>query len=104
MQPTSLEKPIEFWWPHPDALQDLTVEDGEGGFDLSAPDDTECGAWLSYWNQSPEHVQIFNEAFTESLRNHLDTLKDENGENENLPVGSQSDSEQAQDECSGPQP
>jgi hypothetical protein len=101
MQPTNLEKPIEFWWPSPEAIQNLVVEDVEGGFDLSAPDDSECGLWLSYWNQSPEHVQTFSDAFTEMLRSYLDTLKDENGEDEILPDGSQSAAEQTQDVSPG---
>jgi hypothetical protein len=104
MQSTNLEKPIEFWWPHPDALQDLTVEDAEEGFTLSAPDDTECGDWLSYWNQSPEHLQVFSDAFTEALKTHLDFLNKQNGENEVVPDGSQSDREQAEDDGTGTLP
>ncbi len=48
----------EMWWPSPEAFEDLTVEDAEHGFDLSAPDDTECGEWLAFWNQDEAHHKI----------------------------------------------
>jgi hypothetical protein len=102
MQSTNLVKPTEFWWPHPDSLLDLKVEDVEDGYDLSAPDNTECGDWLSYWSQSPEHVQVFTDAFTEALKSHIDFLDKQNGKDEVVPVGSQSDREQAQDVSAGP--
>jgi hypothetical protein len=103
MQLTNSEKPTEvFWWPHPDAIQDLVVEEAEHGFDLSAPDDTECGDWLNYWNQSPERLQTFNDAFIEALKSQLDSLEKQNGENEVLQHGGQSDREQAQDVSPGP--
>ena len=97
MQSTTFPKLSDgsFWWPSPEAIQDLVVEDVEGGFDLSAPDDTECGAWLSYWNQTPEHVQTFSDAFTEMLRTHLDTLEEENGKTE-ITDGRQCNPEQAE--------
>ena len=85
----------EFFWPSPEALEDLMVEDAEEGFTLIAPDDTECGEWLAHWNQSPEHIKLFTEAFTEALKNNLDTLLEEHGQTENLTDGQQCDSEQA---------
>ena len=78
---------LGMWWPHPDAFRDLTVEDAEYGFDLSAPDDTECGAWLAYWNQSEEHKKVFNDAFIKLLTDRLDQLEIENGKDEDLTVG-----------------
>lgn len=63
---------LEMWWPHPDSLKDLTVNDSETGFDLSAPDDTECGDWLKYWNQSEEHQKFFSEQFVKVLINQLE--------------------------------
>ncbi len=82
----NLEKPIdlEMWWPSPEALQDLQVEDWEEGFHLSAPDGTACAEWLNFWTQSKEHEQIFNQAFEEMLRIYLDTLENQHGENEEL--------------------
>jgi hypothetical protein len=102
MQSTNLGKPIEFWWPHPAALQDLTVEDVEDGYDLSAPANTECWDWLSYWSQSPEHHKVFTDAFIETLKAHIDFLDKQNGKDEVVPDGSQSDREQAQDVSTGP--
>lgn len=67
------------WWIRPKDLDDLTVEEVEGGFDLSAPDGTECAAWLSYYNQTEELRQTFNDAFVEMLMEHLENLKEHHG-------------------------
>jgi hypothetical protein len=101
MQSTNSEKPIEFWWPHPEAFQDLTVEDVEEGFTLSAPDDTECAEWLSYWSQDEAHHKVFEDEFTRCLTDYANKALETHGENEVLPVGSQSDREQAQDVGTG---
>lgn len=86
MQPMNSEKPTlnEMWWPSPEALQDLQVEDWEEGFHLSAPDGTACAEWLNFWTQSKEHEQIFSQAFEEMLRIYLDTLENQHGKNEEL--------------------
>lgn len=63
------------WWPHPDSLSDLKVEDAEEGWDLSAPDDTECGAWLSYFSQSEEHRAFFERNFVGTLIQHCEYLE-----------------------------
>ena len=91
----------EFFWPSPEALEDLMVEDAEEGFTLIAPDDTECGEWLAYWNQSPEHIELFTEELTASLTSYIETI---NGKNEILPDGSQSDSSETQNVSTGSQP
>ena len=91
---------VEFFWPSPDAFEDLTVEDTEEGFTLTAPDDSECGEWLAYWNQSPEHLELFTEAFTESLTSYIETI---NGKNE-VPDGIDSDRVETQDVSTGSQP
>jgi hypothetical protein len=101
MQSTNSEKPIEFWWPHPDAFEDLTVEDAENGFTLSAPDDTECAEWLSYWDQDEAHHKIFEDEFIRVLTDQANKTLETHGENEVLPVGSQSDREQTQDVGTG---
>jgi hypothetical protein len=93
----------EMWWPSPEAFEDLTVEDAEHGFDLSAPDDTECGEWLAYWNQDEAHHKVFEEEFTAVLRNYANRVLENHGENEELPDGGQENRVQAQDECSGTQ-
>lgn len=92
------ETPLEMWWPTPEALVDLTVEDDEEGFTLSAPDGTDCSIWLQYWNQSEEHLNTFNEAFKEMLQAYLSTLDYENGEDEELPHRGTEDRVETQDD------
>ena len=104
MQSTDSLKPTEFWWPSPEAFDDLTVEDAEEGFTLEAPDDTECGEWLAYWNQTPDHIECFTEAFTEALKNNLDTILGQDGQTQELTDWQQRDPEQAEDVGTGSQP
>jgi hypothetical protein len=72
--------PIEMWWPSPEAFEDLTVEDAKRGFDLLAPDDTECGEWLAYWNQDEAHRALFEKEFTSVLLNYANKVLEANGE------------------------
>lgn len=74
-----MSKESDVWWISLEAISDLTIEEIEGGFSLSAPDGTECSAWLSYYNESDERREIFNAAFVEMLRQHLETLKEQDG-------------------------
>jgi hypothetical protein len=101
MQSTDFLKLTEFWWPSTEAFDDLTVEEAGEGFTLTAPDDTECGEWLAHWNQSPEHIKLFTEAFTENLRNYLATI---DGQTEDFTDGQQRDSEQTENVGAGSQP
>ena len=103
MQLTDSPKPTEFWWPDPSAFEDLTVEDAEQGFTLIAPDDTECGEWLAHWNQSPEHIELFTEAFTEALKNNLDTLLEQHGQTESISNGLHKDGVKTEDVSAGSQ-
>jgi len=73
-----------FWWPSLEALKDLTVEDAEEGFTLIAPDGTECAEWLAYWNQSPEHIELFTKEFINAIKNSLDSILEENGQTKKL--------------------
>ena len=100
MQSTVSQKPTDFWWPSPDAFDDLTIEDTDENFTLTAPDDTECGEWLAYWNQTPEHIELFTEALTESLKNNLDNLLEQHGKNE-VPDGIDSNRVETQDVSTG---
>jgi hypothetical protein len=95
---TASLKPTDFWWPSPEAMDVMTVVDSEGGFTLEAPDDSECGEWLAFWNQSPEHVELFTEEFNKSLSSYLENT---NGKNEVLPDGSQSDPSKTQNVSTG---
>jgi len=101
MQSTNSEKPIEFWWPSPEAFESLTVEDAEEGFTLEAPDDSECGEWLAFWNQSPEHIEIFSDAFTEALMSRIKTLESQNGKDEIVPDQQSGHSEQTENDGTG---
>lgn len=70
-EPTGLH---QIWWPSPEALDDLTVEDSEEGFSLSAPDNTECAAWLAYYNQTEELREQFNREFLAAITDYVKTL------------------------------
>ena len=92
----------EWWWPHPDAFNDLEVTDIEEGWQLSAPDDTELAEWLSYWSQDEEHHALFQKVFLKALTDHAEFVLNDletNGKNEDVPVGGHTDPEQAEDEC-----
>jgi len=56
------------WWPHPDAFDDLVITDTEEGFELSAPDGSECALWLEYFNFTEELQEEFQTAFVQMLR------------------------------------
>jgi hypothetical protein len=62
------------WWPSHEGIQELIVTDTEEGFELSAPEGTECADWLAFWIQSPEHHQFFNDQFVKTLLSHLEHL------------------------------
>jgi hypothetical protein len=70
------------WWPSPEALKDLKVNDFEKGFELEAPSNSECAEWLNFWSQSEEHQEFFNGQFVQMLTDYLATL---NGENQDQP-------------------
>jgi hypothetical protein len=80
MQSTNSEKPTEFWWPSPEAFESLKVEATDEGFKFDAPDDSECGEWLVFWSQSPEHIELFTEVVIKSLLNHANTISEQHGE------------------------
>jgi len=104
MQSTDSQKPTEFWWPSPEAFDDLTVEDNEEGFTLDAPDDTECGEWLAYWNQSSEHIELFTEEFTKVLTNHANTTLEQHGQTKEFTDGLHEDGFKTEDVSPGSQP
>ena len=73
---------IEMWWPSPDAFEDLMVEDTETGFDLSAPDGSECGDWLAHWNQDEAHHKVFEQQFVHILSQYANQVLEAHGETE----------------------
>lgn len=92
---------LAMWWPHPSALDDLTVEDAENGFDLSAPDNTECGQWLGYWNQSEEHKKFFTEEFKKALLEYANQTLEQHGKAEAIPDQQSGSGVQTQENSSG---
>ncbi len=95
------ETPIEMWWPSPSALDALTVEDVENGFDLSAPDGTECGEWLAFWTQDEAHHKVFEDEFIAVLRNHANKVLETHGETEAVTDEQSAHREQTEEECPG---
>ena len=92
---------IEMWWPAPPAMEDLTVEDAEEGFTLSAPDDTECAAWLTYWNQDEAHHEVFEKEFNKVLTHYLNRTLEKNGEAETVPNEQSPDRVQTEEDAAG---
>jgi hypothetical protein len=72
------------WWPSPEALTDLVVEDTEHGFELFAPDGTECAEWLSFWNQDETHHKVFEEQFVNMLTEYVNKTLEEHGKTETI--------------------
>ncbi len=99
----NLEKPtdIEMWWPSPEAFEDLTVEDAEYGFDLSAPDGTECAEWLAHWAQDEAHHKVFEVQFIKVLSDYANKILNTNGENQVQSDGQDSNRVEAEEECPG---
>lgn len=105
MQSTTSQKLSEdsFWWPSPEAFKDLEVSDIEEGWQLSAPDDTELAEWLNYWGQDKEHHALFETVLVRALNEHANFVLDhleQHGKTE-ITDGRQSNSEQAENECTG---
>ena len=71
MQSTNSPKPTEFWWPNPDAFYEVVVEDTKEGWSLSAPDESEAGQWLAYYNSTEELHAQFTQELTKALMNHV---------------------------------
>lgn len=92
---------LEMWWPHPDSFHDLNVVDFEDGWQLSAPDDTEMAAWLSYWSQDEEHHEFFQVEFIAALLSHIKTLDLEDGKTEAILDQQSGNQEQAEDDGTG---
>lgn len=89
------------WWPSPEAFDDLTVEDAEYGFDLSAPDGTECAEWLAYWNQDEAHHKVFEEQFVEILTQYANKILEEHGQAEAIADEQDCNRTQAEENSAG---
>lgn len=69
------------WWPSPKDLEDLEVEENEGGLSFSAPEDSECSAWLQYFSQTEELRLEFENEINNCLLLYLNQ-KEQDGETE----------------------
>ena len=98
------ETTAEWWWPSPDAFDDLTVTDTEDGWELSAPDDSELAEWLAYWTQDEEHHSLFQTVFLKTLTDHANLIinnLEQHGKDQVLADGCESHREQTEDVCPG---
>jgi hypothetical protein len=72
MQSTNSPKPTKFWWPSLEAFDDLTIEDTEEGFALNAPNESEAGQWLAYYNSTEELHAQFTQELTKALMDRVE--------------------------------
>ena len=72
MQSTNSPKPTDFWWLSLEAFDDITVEDTEEGFALTAPDKSEAGKWLAHYNSTEELHAQFTQELTKALMDKLE--------------------------------
>ena len=86
------------WWPHPSALDDLIVTETDYGFDLEAPNDTECGEWLAYFNETEQRREAFQQAFTKML---LDYIRILDGQNQDQSDEQDQDHPRSQEDSAG---
>lgn len=63
------------WYPNPAALYDLIVTKTEDGFEFSAPDNTECAAWLGHYNSSEELHAEFSNAIIGVITDYIEDLE-----------------------------
>jgi hypothetical protein len=98
------DDPTDFWWPNPQAFDDLTVEfedteDGGSLIHLDAPDGTECAEWLSFYQETPERLAAFEKEFMRTLLEHAQRLI--NGETQVQSDEQDSDRSDCQEDLSG---
>lgn len=67
--------------PSPQVIDDLIVEEYDGGLLLSAKDNTECAAWLAHYNETEELRKEFEEWFVGILQDRLEELQQNGNEN-----------------------
>ena len=78
MQSINSPKPTEFWWISLEAFDDITVEDTEEGFALNAPNESEAGQWLAYYDSTEELKAQFTQELMKALMDrveHYSTLE-----------------------------
>jgi len=83
MQSTNSPKPTDFWWPHPDSFSEIVIEDTEEGFTFSAPNESEAGQWIAYYNSTEELQAQFGKEFKKALMNNLEYCESQETPNDN---------------------
>ena len=63
------------WWPNPEAINELTVEETPEGFSFSAPEGSECSKWLEHFNQTEELRQEFSKAIIDTILKYIEKEK-----------------------------
>jgi hypothetical protein len=66
--------------PNVSILDDLTITEIEDGFQFSAPDGTQCAAWLSYYNSTDELREEFSELIISALKTRLEEIEGQHGD------------------------
>lgn len=66
---------MSIWYPSPGALDDLTVTENEDGFEFSAPEGTECAAWLGHYDSTDELREEFNTTIVTSIKDLIEELE-----------------------------
>lgn len=67
--------------PSPQVIDDLIVEEYDGGLLLSANDNTECAAWLAHYSKTKKLRKEFEEWFVGILQNRLEEFQQNGNEN-----------------------
>ena len=73
----SSQMTLTMWWPHPEAFDDMVIEDWVDGYTLSGPENSLIGEWIAFWNQSAEHQEFFTQEFVKTLADHVKNGKTE---------------------------
>jgi hypothetical protein len=85
---------MAIWYPSLKAFDDLMIVETEDGLEFSAPDGTECAAWLGYYNSTEELREEFNADINGVLTEHIERL--ESGSSQQNTQRIQEDREQAE--------
>jgi hypothetical protein len=57
-------------------MEGLHVEETPGGFQFSAPPNSECGNWLSYWAENEKRKKVFSREIMKAIMTQIEeTIK-----------------------------
>ena len=66
--------------PNVSILNDLTITEIEDGFQFSAPNCTQCAAWLSYYDSTDELREEFSELIISALKTRFEEIEGQHGD------------------------